>query len=116
MQYISDVRPHPTIETFEISFPVTHTAIIASFKKYIKGIKAKSQAAQSGTDAPKAKILALIDSVVSHPAIYLPWKEMVKICREEGVLSLVDAAHSVGQEMGLNLTEVQPDFFVSVIA
>lgn len=40
-----------------------------------------------------------------------PWMSF-----EEGVLSLVDAAHSVGQEMGLNLNKVQPDFFVSVMA
>lgn len=39
---------------------------------------------------------------------------MVQICKEEGVWSVVDAAHSIGQEMDINLGEVQPDFFLSV--
>jgi len=39
---------------------------------------------------------------------------MVKICAEEGVLSVVDAAHSIGQEMDINLEEANPDFWVTV--
>lgn len=39
---------------------------------------------------------------------------MVQICNEEGVLSIVDAAHSVGQEMGIDLGAVRPDFWISV--
>lgn len=39
---------------------------------------------------------------------------MVKICADEGVLSVVDAAHSIGQEMDINLDEVKPDFWVTV--
>jgi hercynylcysteine S-oxide lyase len=39
---------------------------------------------------------------------------MVQICREENVLSLVDAAHSIGQQVGLNLSKTAPDFWVSV--
>lgn len=111
MQYISDVRPHPSIETFKVTFPTTHAAIITAFKRYIEELKARLHASQSA--ARKAKIVAVIDSVVSHPGMYMPWKEMVKICREENILSLVDAVHSVGQELNLSLTEAQPDFFVS---
>jgi hercynylcysteine S-oxide lyase len=44
----------------------------------------------------------------------MPWKEMVKICKEEGVWSVVDAAHSIGQEQGINLSETMADFWVSV--
>ena len=62
----------------------------------------------------KPKILAVIDSVVANPAAYMPWKEMVAICRDEGVLSLVDAAHSLGQEVNLNLSEIKPDFWITV--
>jgi len=42
----------------------------------------------------------------------MPWKAMVKICNAEGVTSIVDAAHSLGQEKILNLSETQPDFWV----
>lgn len=39
---------------------------------------------------------------------------MVAICREAGVISLVDGAHSIGQELDINLSEARPDFWVSV--
>jgi selenocysteine lyase/cysteine desulfurase len=35
---------------------------------------------------------------------------MVQICKEENALSIVDAAHSIGQEVGLNLGQTSPDF------
>lgn len=44
----------------------------------------------------------------------MPWREMVKICKRQGVWSVVDAAHSIGQEVGLDLTSAEPDFWVSV--
>jgi len=39
---------------------------------------------------------------------------MVAICRDAGVWSVVDAAHSIGQEVDINLSEAKPDFWVSV--
>ena len=63
---------------------------------------------------PGSKIVAIIDSIVSVPGAILPWKELVKVCKEEGVISVVDAAHSIGQEVGINLKEADPDFWVSV--
>lgn len=44
----------------------------------------------------------------------MPWKELVQICKEEGIWSVVDAAHSIGQENDINLGEAKPDFWVSV--
>lgn len=58
--------------------------------------------------------MALFDSIVSTPGVLLPWREMVQICKDEHVWSVVDAAHSIGQELHLNLTEAGPDFWVSV--
>ena len=39
---------------------------------------------------------------------------MVVICREAGVISVVDGAQSIGQELDINLSEARPDFWVSV--
>ena len=39
---------------------------------------------------------------------------MVQICKEEGVWSVIDAAHSIGQEVDLDLAKAEPDFWVSV--
>ena len=56
----------------------------------------------------------MIDSIVSNPGVLLPWKELVTICKEENVWSIVDAAHSIGQEVNIDLEKSGPDFWVSV--
>lgn len=58
--------------------------------------------------------MAVIDSIVSNPGVLMPWKELVKICKEEGIWSVIDAAHSIGQEQNIDLTEAAPDFWTSV--
>ncbi|KAF8885057.1 pyridoxal phosphate-dependent transferase [Gymnopilus junonius] len=100
---ISDVPPHPTASIITLNYPTTHAEIVEQFRKHVQEHPAK----------PNKKRVAVIDSIISNPGVLLPWKEMVKICKEEGIWSLVDAAHSIGQEVGLNLTEADPDFWVS---
>lgn len=39
---------------------------------------------------------------------------MVQVCKEEGVMSVIDAAHSIGQELNLDLNKADPDFWISV--
>lgn len=104
MKYISDVPPHPTVSQFTILFPSTHAEIIANFKEHLRAL-------------PKVegkKVVAVIDSIISNPGVLLPWQEMVEICRDYGVWSVVDAAHSIGQESDINLSKSKPDFWVSV--
>jgi hypothetical protein len=60
------------------------------------------------------KIVVVLDSIASNPGVLMPWQEMVQICREEGAWSVVDAAHSIGQEVGIDLGKADPDFWVSV--
>jgi selenocysteine lyase/cysteine desulfurase len=60
------------------------------------------------------RVVAIIDSIISNPGILLPWKEMVQVCKEEGVMSVIDAAHSIGQELNLDLNKADPDFWISV--
>ncbi|KAF8651420.1 hypothetical protein AX16_004723 [Volvariella volvacea WC 439] len=105
VQVLADTSPHPTISHFPLLFPTTHSHILASFRAHLRSAQAQAK--------PGKRRVAVIDSIVSNPGVLLPWKEMVKICKEEGVLSVVDAAHSIGQEVGLNLEEAKPDFWVS---
>ncbi|KAI9570595.1 pyridoxal phosphate-dependent transferase [Boletus coccyginus] len=85
LKYLADLPPHPTLSTFNLKFPTTHAKII----------------------------VAIIDSIASQPAVLLPWKEMVAICRKAGVTSVIDGAHSIGQELDINLSEARPDFWVT---
>ncbi|KAI0784243.1 PLP-dependent transferase [Abortiporus biennis] len=120
-QYLADrsEQPRPDIKTIPYTFPLTHTEIIDSFKATIREVK-QSYPNSEFTDIPgkspaggKNKIVAVIDGIVSNPGVLLPWKELAKVCAEEGVWSVIDAAHSIGQELNINLSESKPDFWVS---
>ncbi|GLB41511.1 putative aminotransferase class-V [Lyophyllum shimeji] len=100
---IGDVLPHPTTKEFVVNFPTTHAEIVANFKEFL-----------AVNVAPEGKkTVVVLDSIVSNPGVRMPWKELVKICKSAGAWSVVDAAHSVGQETDINLSEAQPDFWVS---
>jgi selenocysteine lyase/cysteine desulfurase len=114
-QYISDLPPHPSVSVFQLNFPTTRASILQNFRVHVDTLSSKVQAKQREIcDGTKLKIVAVIDSIVSNPGVHLPWKEMVAICRERGILTIVDAAHSVGQEPNINLKEADPDFWISV--
>lgn len=89
-----------------MNFPLTYEEINQQFKAFLQ-----SPEAQVG---PNNKRVAIIDSIIMNPGVLLPWQELVKICKEESVWSIVDGAHSIGQELDINLSEAQPDFWVSV--
>jgi hercynylcysteine S-oxide lyase len=115
VRYISDLPPHPSVSVFELNFPTTRVSILQAFRAHLDALKTKLQKAQPKIgDGTKLKIVAVIDSIASNPGVYLPWKEMVTLCRERGILTIIDAAHSLGQEPDLNLSEAGPDFWVSV--
>ncbi|KAF8261625.1 PLP-dependent transferase [Lactarius quietus] len=114
VQYISDLPPHPSVSVFQLNFPTTRASILQNFRAHVDTLSSKVQAKQRELgDGTKLKIVAVIDSIVSNPGVHLPWKEMVAICRERGILTVVDAAHSVGQETNINLKEADPDFWIS---
>jgi len=114
-RYISDLLPHPSVSAFELNFPTTRASILQAFRVHLDELCAKLQTAQRKIgDGTKLKIVAIIDSIASNPGVYLPWKEMADLCRERGILTVIDAAHSVGQEPNINLSEAEPDFWVAV--
>lgn len=48
----------------------------------------------------------------ADPSVVYPWEQVVALAHEYDVLSLVDAAHSIGQHH-IDLKKADPDFFVS---
>jgi cysteine sulfinate desulfinase/cysteine desulfurase-like protein len=108
MQYLCDISPHVTLSTIDINAPITHAKILDNFRARILEIKG----APGFTD--QSKIVVVTDAITSNPGLYMPWQQVVQICREEGAWSIVDAAHSIGQEMNINLSESKPDFWISV--
>lgn len=117
-QSLHDIHPHPSHRVFQLNFPTTHAEIITSFRTFIQSLAKTTpdsdQDVKSGPTTGTGKIVAIIDSICSLPGVLLPWQEMVKTCAEYGVWSVLDAAHSLGQEPNINLTESRPDFWFSV--
>nr|GAT59526.1 PLP-dependent transferase [Mycena chlorophos] len=102
-QYISDFAPNPTMSKIALELPTTRAAVLSQFRTHLQSLPRK----------PGQQVIAIIDGMASVPGLWLPWQELVAICKEFSVLSLVDAAHLIGQETNLRLNEVDPDFWVS---
>jgi selenocysteine lyase/cysteine desulfurase len=105
IQYIKDWRaPGVQLSEFELVFPTTRQAILDGWKKHVENVKKNAPAGK--------RIVAAIDAIIADPAVALPWIEMVKICKDAGVWTVIDGAHAVGQEP-LELASCGADFFVS---
>lgn len=84
-------------EVVELEFPLENGEIVAAFRNVFS--KSKTT-------------MALFDTVVSMPGVKLPYQELTELCREFGVLSMVDGAHSIGL-IPMDLSELKPDFYTS---
>ncbi|KAG6079879.1 hypothetical protein E4U30_005471 [Claviceps sp. LM220 group G6] len=98
-EYFAGKVEHRTIE---LEYPVEDADVIAALRD------AATQVAREG----KRARLAMMDVVTSRPGVVFPWEAAVRVCRELGILSLVDGAQGVGM-VRLDLTAADPDFFVS---
>lgn len=87
-----------------LPFPVqSNDDIISEFRK----------ALEEGKSNGRKVRLAVIDHVTSMPSVIIPVKELVKICREEGVDQVfVDAAHGIGC-VDVDMKEIGADFYTS---
>ncbi|CAE6409609.1 unnamed protein product [Rhizoctonia solani] len=101
-EFVSDTPPNPEHVTVDLAFPISHKVILDKFRQKLKDIPRHDG----------QTIVAVIDALVSNPGVVLPWEALAKICKEEGVYSLVDGAHAIGQ-IPLDMTVSDPDFFVS---
>ncbi|KAL2008627.1 hypothetical protein VTN00DRAFT_6821 [Thermoascus crustaceus] len=86
----------------EYRYPISDDELVRRFEETVTKAKA---------DGLNVRV-AVFDTVVSNPGIRFPFEELVRVCKEQGVLSLIDGAHGIGQ-IPLDLGKLQPDFFTS---
>ncbi|KAI8896254.1 pyridoxal phosphate-dependent transferase, partial [Globomyces pollinis-pini] len=88
-----------TINVLTLTVPTSPKAIIDAFANYFK----------TCTKLPR---LAILDHITSATALVFPIKEIVQICRNYGVLTIVDGAHAVGS-VPIDLKGLECDFYFS---
>ncbi|EXJ63916.1 hypothetical protein A1O7_00251 [Cladophialophora yegresii CBS 114405] len=89
-------------QDFAYSLPCTHSEILNALSQTI------SRVLYDGLN-PK---VCVFETIVSLPGVRFPFERITKMCKEYGILSLIDGAHGVGQ-IPLNLSQLDADFFVS---
>ena len=102
IEYINETRGVESVNV-AVEYPINDDELVTKFQTAINRIKWGSWR--------KVRV-AIFDTISSLPGVRVPWERLVEVCRKEGVLSLVDGAHGVGQ-IDLGLSKVQPDFFTS---
>jgi len=70
-----------------IEFPIREDEILRRFRKGIETVVNEGRKVR----------LAIFDTVLTFPGVRMPWEELVGICRDKGVLSLIDGAHGIGE-------------------
>ncbi|KAA8649459.1 hypothetical protein EYZ11_008091 [Aspergillus tanneri] len=85
-----------------VHYPVEDDHLVSAFRDAI----------HASRRAGRTPRIAIFDTVCSNPGIRLPFEALTALCRAEGVLSLIDAAHGVGH-VALDLAALDPDFLVS---
>jgi hercynylcysteine S-oxide lyase len=99
---IRETSPDLQLRMVEYVLPCTHDHLLDALAKTID---------QAVADDLNPK-LCLFETITSVPAARFPFERITKLCRDRGILSLIDGAHGVGH-IPLNLQELDPDFFVS---
>ncbi|KAI9816265.1 MAG: hypothetical protein M1827_001866 [Pycnora praestabilis] len=101
VEYITETTPAEALK-IQYTYPVSDEWLVTELRNVIRKEKAAGN---------NAKVV-IFDTVTSLPGVRVPFERLTGVCREEGVLSLVDGAHGVGH-IPLDLGNLQPDFFVS---
>ena len=89
-------------QDFAYTLPCTHPDILNAFSQTISRIIYDGY-------TPK---VAVFETIVSIPGVRFPFERLNRMCKEYGILSVIDGAHGVGQ-IPLDLNQLDADFFVS---
>ena len=87
----------------EVNFPIEDEDLVSMVSKTVRRLTAQHKRVR----------IAMFDTVATFPGVTLPWERLTHLCKELGVLSLIDGAHGIGQIDLTKLGAIVPDFFTS---
>lgn len=98
LEYLVESTPVETVEV-KITHPISDEDLVERFVAVLK-------------DHGSSIKVAVFDTIASMPGVRMPFERLTQVCRENGVLSLIDAAHGIGH-IPLDLGSLRPDFLVT---
>ena len=102
VEYLKETRAGLSSINVPVEYPCGDDELVEKVRMAMRKAKA---------DGLRVRI-AVFDNISSMPALRVPWERLVKLCKEEGVFSLIDAAHGAGQTE-LDIKAADPDFLVT---
>ncbi|KAH8685496.1 pyridoxal phosphate-dependent transferase [Tricladium varicosporioides] len=99
---VAEIQPLEA-RCIELEYPISDEEIVRRLRETIEAVRKEGKNAK----------IAMFDTVLTFPGARMPWEELVRACREMGVLSLIDGAHGVGMIDLTHVGDVGPDFFVT---
>ncbi|KAL7955558.1 pyridoxal phosphate-dependent transferase [Trichoderma compactum] len=99
VDYLVEITP---VESVRVPFdPTTNDddTLVGAFRSVLQEHQGRIQ-------------VAIFDIVLSMPGLRMPFERLTKICREFGVLSVIDGAHGIGM-IDLDLEKLGADFLTS---
>ncbi|KAL4879102.1 pyridoxal phosphate-dependent transferase [Aspergillus karnatakaensis] len=70
----------------KFTFPIGEEELVRKFREVVEGAR---------RDGLRPRV-AVFETIVSNPGMWFPFERLIQVCKEEGVLSLIDGAHGVG--------------------
>jgi hypothetical protein len=95
IHYLHSTHTNLHLLQVPITFPTSSATIISLVEQAIKQVE--MEGGREGEGGKKKRVrLAVFSHVTSVPSIVLPAKRLAEVCKEHGVLSLIDGAHAPG--------------------
>jgi selenocysteine lyase/cysteine desulfurase len=98
VEYLVDSTSHIYSVEVPLIYPISHQDILNKAEECLK-------------QDTNIKVF-VFDLISSLPGVKMPWVELIQLCKKYNILSVVDAAHGIGQ-VPINLHESSPDFFIT---
>lgn len=120
MKHLCDRNPGIRLEVIITKFPCYHSEIVEATEAVLAKYNKPTGNVRGGDAPPTATGLSdkervrmvVVDGIASVPGVIYPWEDVVSLCHKYGALSLVDAAHSIGQHH-VDVKKSDPDFWVT---